>query len=35
MNALHHFSNQGNLLVQAFVSALAMLGRGLEGLPAV
>ena len=34
MNTLHHFSDQGNLLVQAFVSALAKLGLGLEGLPA-
>ena len=34
MNTLHHFTDHGNLLVQAFVSALVMLGLGLEGLPA-
>jgi hypothetical protein len=34
MNTLIHLSHQGTLLVQTFVATLAMLGLGLEGLPA-
>lgn len=34
MNTLIHFLNQGTLLAQTFLAALAMFGLGLEGLPA-